>query len=55
MSHSMASNKEDFTRIPIENKLTSPRQLVNFHSKRHNKSHFNTATRQFRVNLPGRQ
>ena len=35
----MASNKEDFQRIPIENKLISLRQLVNFHSKRNNKSH----------------
>ena len=36
----MASNKEDFKMIIIENKLISPRQLDNnFHSKRHNKSH----------------
>ena len=34
----MASNKEDCYK-PIENKLISPRQLRNFHSKRQNESH----------------
>ena len=52
----MASNKEDFQMIPIENKLISPRQIVNFHSKRNNKSHLpqlgNISLAS--VNLPGR-
>ena len=34
----MASNREDCYK-PIENKLISPRQLRDFHSKRQNESH----------------
>ena len=52
----MASNKEDFQRIPIENKLISLRQLVNFHSKRNSKSHLPQVSNisSASVNLPGR-
>ena len=41
MSHSMmASINEDLKKIPFENKLTTPRHFLNFHSERNNKLNF---------------